>query len=89
MDSFPQELIDRISSYLTNADLKHTLCLNRAFNQAAERSSGTFTSILLNENCLQDRWVLTQTTLCMTNTWKNMVVLTIILLGGGVQSYSQ
>ena len=53
MDSHPQELIDRTSSYLTNAKLKHTIC-----------------------------WVLTQTMLRKTNTQKNVVLLTMISLGG-------
>ena len=30
MDSLPQKLIDRISSYLTNAELKHRLCWDLA-----------------------------------------------------------
>lgn len=54
MVPLPQELIDRISSYLSNEELKRTLTVNRAFNAAAERLSGAFVSFKLTEDNLQD-----------------------------------
>ncbi|KAL1593136.1 hypothetical protein SLS60_010743 [Paraconiothyrium brasiliense] len=42
MDSFPQELIDRITSFLAYNDLKNTLLVSRKFQYAAERASGEF-----------------------------------------------
>lgn len=52
MDPLPQELVDRISSYLTHEELKQTLTINKAFNAAAERLSGAFSSFKLTEDSL-------------------------------------
>ncbi|OAG13768.1 hypothetical protein CC77DRAFT_1036077 [Alternaria alternata] len=50
MDQLPQELVDRISSYLSVDDLKNTLLLSHAFRFPAEKYSGAFTTFALNEN---------------------------------------
>lgn len=42
MDQFPQELIDRVTSFLFRVDLKNTLLVSRKFQYAAERASGGF-----------------------------------------------
>jgi hypothetical protein len=42
MDTLPPELVDRISSFLDRANLKHTLLLSPAFQVAAENHSGAF-----------------------------------------------
>lgn len=47
MDSLPQELIDRISSYLEISDLKNLLLLNTKFQLAAERYSEAFSTYTL------------------------------------------
>ncbi|KAH6633083.1 hypothetical protein C7974DRAFT_433253 [Boeremia exigua] len=45
-----EQLIDHISSFLTSEDLENTLTVNRAYNAAAERLSGTFSSFDLTEH---------------------------------------
>ena len=50
MDQLPQELVDRISSYLSVDDLKNTLLLSHAFRFPAEKYSRAFTTFALNEN---------------------------------------
>lgn len=42
MNNLPQEMVDRISSFLPIEDLKNTLLLSRPFQYAAERHSETF-----------------------------------------------
>ncbi|KAF2627797.1 hypothetical protein BU25DRAFT_431133 [Macroventuria anomochaeta] len=42
MDQLPQELVDRISSYLSPDGLKNTLLLSHAFRFSAEKYSGAF-----------------------------------------------
>lgn len=42
MDTLPLELIEKISSFLSQTDLKATLLLSRKFQYAAERHSGAF-----------------------------------------------
>jgi len=49
MNSLPQELIDRISSYLDCNDLKNTLVLSHFFKYAAEEYSGGFSRYVLTE----------------------------------------
>ncbi|CAG5158437.1 uncharacterized protein ALTATR162_LOCUS5079 [Alternaria atra] len=49
MNQLPQELVDRISSYLSRDDLKNTLLLSHAFRFPAEKYSGAFTSFDLKE----------------------------------------
>lgn len=49
MNSLPQELVDRICSYLSSEELKPTLTLNKAFNAATERLSGAFCSFELTK----------------------------------------
>jgi alkanesulfonate monooxygenase SsuD/methylene tetrahydromethanopterin reductase-like flavin-dependent oxidoreductase (luciferase family) len=44
ISNLPQELIDQISLALDYDDLKNTLFVSRAFQAAAERASGAFTS---------------------------------------------
>lgn len=50
MHQLPQELIDRISSYLSQDSLKNTLLLSRSFRYPAERYSGAFARFNLNED---------------------------------------
>ena len=50
MDQFPQELVDRISRYLSHDDLKSTLVLSNSFRFAAEKYSGAFCAFALNED---------------------------------------
>ncbi|KAJ4358717.1 uncharacterized protein N0V89_003301 [Didymosphaeria variabile] len=50
MDKLPQELVDRISSYLGRQDLRNTLLLSRQFQYAAEQYSATFESYVLTES---------------------------------------
>lgn len=50
MDQLPQELVDRISSYLSRECLKNTLLLSRSFRYPAEKYSGAFTTFNLNED---------------------------------------
>ncbi|KAL5391763.1 hypothetical protein DPSP01_001051 [Paraphaeosphaeria sporulosa] len=50
MNEIPQELVDRISSYLDRADLKNTLLISRKFQSAAERYSTAFQSYVLTES---------------------------------------
>ncbi|KAJ8111289.1 hypothetical protein OPT61_g6082 [Boeremia exigua] len=47
MEKLPQEIIDRISSFLTVSDLRQTLTVSQQFQHAAERSSGAFESFEL------------------------------------------
>jgi hypothetical protein len=54
MDSLPQELIDRISTYLEISDLKKTLLLNTKFQLAAERYSEAFSTYSLTEDNVGD-----------------------------------
>jgi hypothetical protein len=49
MNQLPQELVDRISSYLSHNDLKNTLLLSHAFRFPAEKYSGAFTSFDLKQ----------------------------------------
>lgn len=42
MNDLPQELVDRISSFLDREDLRNTLLLSRSFHFAAEEFSGVF-----------------------------------------------
>lgn len=49
MDLLPQEVVDRISSYLERWDLRNTLTVNSKFQAAAERHSGAFEHVSLNE----------------------------------------
>jgi len=49
MNSLPQELVDRISSYLHYEDLKNTLFLSRNFQYVAEKYSGAFLKYDLTE----------------------------------------
>jgi hypothetical protein len=50
MNNLPQELVDRISSFLDREDLKNTLLLSREFQHAAEQFSGAFSSYALTED---------------------------------------
>ncbi|KAF2130886.1 hypothetical protein P153DRAFT_287537 [Dothidotthia symphoricarpi CBS 119687] len=50
MDQLPQELVDRISSYLSPDDLKNTLLLSHAFRFSTEKYSGAFARFALNED---------------------------------------
>jgi hypothetical protein len=50
MDQLPQELVDRISSFLSSGDLKNTLLLSHAFRFSAEKYSGAFATFNLNES---------------------------------------
>ncbi|KAL1591765.1 hypothetical protein SLS60_011764 [Paraconiothyrium brasiliense] len=50
MDKLPQELVDRISSYLGLQDLRNTLFLSHQFQYAAERYSAAFESYALTES---------------------------------------
>jgi hypothetical protein len=50
MDQLPQELVDRISSYLSPADLKNTLLLSHTFRFPAEKYSGAFAIFALNRD---------------------------------------
>jgi hypothetical protein len=50
MDQLPQELVDRISSYLSRESLKNTLLLSRSFRYPAEKYSRAFTTFSLNED---------------------------------------
>jgi hypothetical protein len=54
MDSLPQELIDRISSYLERNDLRNTLLLNAKFQRAAEQYSEAFSTYTLTEDNVGD-----------------------------------
>jgi hypothetical protein len=54
MDSLPQELVDRISSYLGRNDLKNTLLLNAKFQRAAEQYSEAFSTYTLTEDNVGD-----------------------------------
>jgi hypothetical protein len=53
MDQLPQELVDRISSYLSPNDLKNTLLLSHAFRFPAEKYSGAFASFTLDQNTVE------------------------------------
>lgn len=48
MENLPQEIVDRISSFLTVSDLRQTLTVSQQFQQAAERYSGAFDSFDLH-----------------------------------------
>ena len=48
MKSFPQEIIEHISSFLEVGDLRQTLTVSQAFQHAAERFSGAFESFELH-----------------------------------------
>jgi hypothetical protein len=48
MDQLPQELVDRISFFLSSDDLKNTLLLSHAFRFPAEKYSGAFASFNLD-----------------------------------------
>ncbi|KAF2452113.1 hypothetical protein P171DRAFT_450765 [Karstenula rhodostoma CBS 690.94] len=50
MDKLPQELVDRISSYLSRQDLRNTLFLSRHSQYAAEWYSAAFESYVLTES---------------------------------------
>lgn len=50
MNKLPQELIDRISSYLEREDLRNTLFISRQFQHAAEQYSAAFESYVLTES---------------------------------------
>ena len=50
MDQLPQELIDRISRYLSRDSLKNTLLLSHAFRFAIEKYSGAFAKLTLGED---------------------------------------
>ena len=50
MDQLPNELIERISSYLSLDSLKNTLLLSHAFRFSAEKYSGAFARFALNED---------------------------------------
>jgi hypothetical protein len=50
MNNLPQELVDRISSYLSREDLKNTLLLSLKFQHAAEQYSGSFSKFALTED---------------------------------------
>ena len=50
MDQLPQELVDRVSSFLSPESLKNTLLLSHAFRPAAEKYSGAFARFALNRN---------------------------------------
>jgi hypothetical protein len=54
MDSLPQELVDRISSYLGRNDLKNTLLLTTKFQHAAEQYSEAFSTYTLTEDNVGD-----------------------------------
>lgn len=49
MNNLPQELVDRISFYLSRDELKNTLLLSHHFRFAAEQYSGAFTEYALTE----------------------------------------
>lgn len=56
MDSLPQELVERICSFLTRDDLKNTLVLSPGFQYASERASGAYSNFdLTKENAQQFR----------------------------------
>lgn len=42
MEKLPQEIVDKVSSYLNRSDLKNVLLLSRKLQHAAERASGAF-----------------------------------------------
>jgi hypothetical protein len=50
MDQLPQELVDRISSYLSRDDLKNTLLLSHAFRFPAEKYSSAFQNFALHQD---------------------------------------
>ncbi|CAN9423397.1 unnamed protein product [Alternaria alternata] len=50
MEGLPQELIDKISSYLPRRDLCNVLTLTGKFRFAAERHCGAFSKFTINEN---------------------------------------
>jgi hypothetical protein len=50
MDRLPQELVDRVSSFLSRESLKNTLLLSHAFRSAAEKYSGAFARFALNKD---------------------------------------
>ncbi|OSS44018.1 hypothetical protein B5807_11354 [Epicoccum nigrum] len=52
-----QELIDQMSLALDYDDLKNTLCVSRAFQAAAKRASGAFTSFAFRRHSLAERQV--------------------------------
>ncbi|KAG9206994.1 hypothetical protein G6514_000285 [Epicoccum nigrum] len=54
MDKLPQELIDRIGSYLEINDLKKILLLNTKLQRAAERYSEAFSTYTLTEDNVGD-----------------------------------
>lgn len=47
MENLPQELVDRISSFLDRSDLKNTLLLSQSFQYAAEQYSEAFQNFTL------------------------------------------
>jgi hypothetical protein len=49
MDRLPQELIERIFSFLLKADLRNLLTLSSSFRYAAERCSGAFAEYTIDE----------------------------------------
>ncbi|KAL1607710.1 hypothetical protein SLS60_002645 [Paraconiothyrium brasiliense] len=53
MENLPQELIDRISSHLDVVQLKQTLMVNQKFQAAAERYSGAFDEVSIDEKTAQ------------------------------------
>lgn len=50
MDNLPQELVDRIASYLSKDELKKTLLISRPFQHATEKASGGFTEFHLTQD---------------------------------------
>ena len=54
MESLPQELVDRISSYLGPKELKNTLLLNAKYQRAAEQYSEAFSTYTLTEDNVGD-----------------------------------
>jgi len=50
MDQLLQELVDRISQYLSRDSLENTLLLSHAFHFAAEKFSGAFAKFALGED---------------------------------------
>ncbi|KAF2241818.1 hypothetical protein BU26DRAFT_555975 [Trematosphaeria pertusa] len=50
MDWLPQELVDKVASYLSKDDLESVLTLSSKLRYAAERHSGAFTSFNITED---------------------------------------
>ena len=54
MKDLPQELVDKICSYLRQEHLKKVLLLSRQFRYSAEKFSGFFKEYTVNENNIQE-----------------------------------